>query len=70
MAAYQQREHLLVFPGETRQVRMLDQVGAVLVVVIVGDVQAHFMDLGGPAQQLAPHPVVQVPVIGDLVEGM
>jgi len=70
MAAYQQREHLLVFPGETGQVGVLDQVGAVLVVMVVGDIQAHFMHLGRPAQQFAPYTVFQVPVRGHLVEGM
>jgi len=70
MAAYQQREHLLVFPGETGQVGVLDQVGAVLVVMVVGDIQAHFMHLGRPAQQFAPYTVFQVPVRGHLVKGM
>ncbi|MNE54759.1 hypothetical protein D3C80_1495690 [compost metagenome] len=49
---------------------MLDQVGAVLVVVIVGDIQAHFMHLGRPAEQLAPDAIFQIPGGGNLVEGM
>ncbi|MCY1446229.1 hypothetical protein D9M71_627830 [compost metagenome] len=68
MAAYQQREHQLVFAGEPGEVRVLDQVGAVLVVLVVSDVQAHFMDLGRPAQQFAPDAVFQVPVFGHLVK--
>ncbi|MCY1559616.1 hypothetical protein D9M68_966690 [compost metagenome] len=50
MAAYQQGHHLLIFPGEAGQVRVLDQVGAVLVVVIMGNVQPDFVHFRGPAQ--------------------
>jgi hypothetical protein len=70
VAAHQQREHLLVFAGEAGQVRVLDQVGAMLVVVVVGDVQAHFMHLGGPAEQFAPDTVFQIPILGHLIERM
>ncbi|RMO08338.1 hypothetical protein ALQ47_05272 [Pseudomonas cichorii] len=49
---------------------MLDQVGAVLVVVIVGDIEPDFMHLGGPAQQLGIDFVFQVPGFGDLLQGM
>ena len=44
VAAHQQSEHLLVFARETGKVRVLDQVGAVLVVVVVRDVEADFVD--------------------------
>ncbi|MCY1173201.1 hypothetical protein D9M73_133550 [compost metagenome] len=49
---------------------MLDQVGAVLVVLVVSDVQANFMDLGRPAEQFAPDAVFQIPVRGHLIERM
>lgn len=49
---------------------MLDQVGAVLVVMVVGDIQPHLMDLGRPAQQLPPDPFFKLPILGDLVKGM
>ncbi|MNP43860.1 hypothetical protein D3C76_1377040 [compost metagenome] len=41
-----------------------------LVVVVVGDIQAHFMHLGRPAEQLTPDTVFQVPGLGHLVEGV
>ncbi|MNP45938.1 hypothetical protein D3C76_1399030 [compost metagenome] len=41
-----------------------------LVVLVVSDVQAHFMHLGRPAEQFAPDAVFQVPVPGHLVEGV
>ncbi len=50
MAAYQQGHHLLVLAGEARQVGVLDQVGAVLVVMVVGDIQADFVHFRRPAQ--------------------
>ena len=49
---------------------MLDQIGAVLVVVIVGDVQTHFMHARGPGEQLAVPVLIQVPGFGHLVEGL
>ena len=39
---------------------MLDQVGAVLVVMVVGDVQTHFMHARGPGEQLAVPVLIQV----------
>ncbi|RMQ45641.1 hypothetical protein ALQ04_05436 [Pseudomonas cichorii] len=49
---------------------MLDQVGAVLVVVIVGDIEPHFMHLGGPAQQLGVDVVFHFPGFCDLLQSM
>ena len=47
---------------------MLYQVGAVLVVVIVGNVQPDFMHLGRPAQQFTPYTVLEAPRLGHLIE--
>ena len=68
VAAHQQREHLLVLAREAGQVRVFDQVGAVLVILVVGDVQAHFVHLGAPAQQFSVPVVVKAPVGCDLVQ--
>ncbi|MNM94199.1 hypothetical protein D3C81_1065950 [compost metagenome] len=68
MAAHQQRQHLLVEAREAGQVGVLEDVGAVLVVVVVGDIQADLVHLGAPRQQLAVPVVVEVPGRGDLVE--
>ena len=48
---------------------MLDQIGAVLVVMIVGNVQPHFMHLGRPAEQFTPDAVLEVPGLGHLIKG-
>ncbi|MNZ76802.1 hypothetical protein D3C78_953200 [compost metagenome] len=39
-------------------------------VVVVSDIQAHFMHLGRPTKQFPPDPVFQVPGLGHLVEGV
>ncbi|KPX74892.1 Uncharacterized protein ALO84_05685 [Pseudomonas syringae pv. maculicola] len=49
---------------------MLDQIRAVLVVMIVGDVQPDFMHLGGPAQQFGVALVLQLPALGNLLQRM
>ena len=70
VATHQQGHHLLVFARKARQVRVLDQVGTVLVVVIVGNIQPDFMDFRRPSQQIAPVALLQVPCCGHLVEGV
>ncbi|MNN72653.1 hypothetical protein D3C81_1887100 [compost metagenome] len=49
---------------------MFDQVGAVLVVVVVGDIQPYFVNFRSPAQKIAPIAVFQAPGLRDLVERM
>ncbi len=49
---------------------MLDQVGAVLVVVVVGDIQTHLVHPGCPGEQFAVPVLVEVPGFGHLVESL
>ena len=47
---------------------MLDQVGAMLVVVVVRNIQAHFMHPCSPGEQLPVPVLIQAPRLGHLVE--
>ncbi len=66
MRADQRRQHLLLLPRETGDVRILQHVGAVGVVLAVGNRQANLVQAGGPAQH-ARVVVVQLPCLGDLL---
>ncbi|MNF18123.1 hypothetical protein D3C80_2220250 [compost metagenome] len=49
---------------------MFDQVGAMLVVVVVGNVQPNFVHFRRPTQKIAPIAIFQLPGFGHLVKGM
>ncbi len=52
VAQGQQGQQALVVAGKARHVRVAQHVGGMLVIVVVGDRQADFVQVGRPAQRM------------------
>ena len=66
MQTYQQRQTMLIGLGETAQVGVGQQIGAVLVIAAMGDSQADLVQHRRPAQGLA-HGVVGRAFVGGIL---
>src|SRR5690554_4766628 len=69
MAAHQRRQVFLELLGKPGQVRITQQVSAVLVVLTVGNGQANLVQPAGPAQYILIRRRVQTPLIRHLLPG-
>ena len=67
MGAHQQRQVLLLLAGKTGHIGIRQQVGAMSVVLSVGDTQPDFMQLRRP-EQCIPVGIVKAPALAYLVE--
>ena len=57
VGTHQDRQCLLLLARETGQITMLEQVGAMLVILVMRNVETDFVQAGGPAQ---PVPVMRL----------
>lgn len=68
VAPDQRGQHLLLVAGEACQIGVAGDVGAVFMVLAVGDQQADFVEARRPLQHIQVSVVVQLPVDGDFLE--
>ena len=65
---HEARNELLLEPDEARQVRVRDQVAAVVVIARVRDIEPDFVQPRGPHEQRPQAPIGQLPAASDLLE--